>query len=128
MRRAVSAVVLAILCAGCTRADQGATTSSDGAAGTSVVVSGLGSITGELRAQGGRYPGVDVLTSGVVSVWSGDATVMVFDVDGRFDVALEAGTYRLAAVSGGGTVPCNDVETTVIARETTTVVVVCNVR
>ena len=86
-----------------------------------------GTVAGELRAQGGRPPGLDVLTTGLVSVWSGDEKLMVLEVDGEFEVELPAGSYRLTATFGNG-IPCSDTGVLVVAGDTVGVVIVCFMR
>jgi len=61
-----------------------------------------GTVAGELRAQGGRAPGIDVRTRGVVSISSDDEVLMVLQIDGQFEVELKAGGYRLTATFGNG--------------------------
>ena len=54
------------------------------------------------QSAGGRAPGIDVLTRGVVSISSDDEVLMVLQIDGQFEVELKAGGYRLTATFGNG--------------------------
>jgi hypothetical protein len=86
-----------------------------------------GTVAGELRAEGGRAPGLDVLTTGLVSVWSGGEQLKVLEVDGEFEVELPAGNYRLTATFGNG-IPCSEAGVTVVSGDTVDVVIVCSMR
>jgi hypothetical protein len=57
--------------------------------------SDTGTVVGELRAQGGPSPRIDILTSGNVTVWSGETVVASLTVDGTFELELQEGNYRL---------------------------------
>jgi hypothetical protein len=88
---------------------------------------GLGTIVGELRAQGGRYPGIDVLTTGTVTVWSGDSQVAEIVVEGPFEVQLPAGTYQVTATFGDN-LGCDETTVTVEPDESVNVTVSCPIK
>ncbi|MEX1207538.1 MAG: hypothetical protein WEE36_02895 [Acidimicrobiia bacterium] len=83
-----------------------------------------GTIVGELRAQGGRYPGLDVLTTGPVTVWSGESRVADVTVDGLFEIQLPAGTYRVDATFANN-LGCDDQTVTVTSGKSVHVIVSC---
>lgn len=86
-----------------------------------------GTVVGELRAQGGRYPGIDVLTTGTVTVWSGESRVAEIAVEGLFEVQLPAGTYRVTATFGNN-LGCDETTVTVEPDESVNVIVSCPMR
>jgi hypothetical protein len=85
-----------------------------------------GTLSGELRAQGGPFPGVDDLTQVQVTV-TGDATVLVLDVDGAFEVRLPVGEYEVTATFANN-LPCESQRVIVSDDQTAEVEIVCNMR
>jgi hypothetical protein len=77
-----------------------------------------------LRAQGGRAPGIDILTTGTVTVWSGESQVAKVTVDGLFEVQLPAGTYRVTATFANN-LECDEQMVTIRPGKSVNVIVSC---
>ena len=85
-------------------------------------------ITGTLRQQGGRRPGIDEPTSGRVGIWSNDrkmVTITVADT-GEYSTAITPGTYRITATAHR--LPCEEQTVTVPEGEIIDITVVCHIR
>jgi hypothetical protein len=85
-----------------------------------------GTLAGEVRADEGRFPGVDELTQGRVTV-TGDEMKLVLDVDGVFELRLPVGEYEVTATFANG-LACESQRVTISDSQTAEVEIVCNMR